>query len=69
MRASSQFGTEEDDVLDLAPQYDRLLGLGGNDKLNGEGLLDGGDGHDTLVGSGVLIGGNDDDHITGTGGS
>ncbi|RFQ09361.1 hypothetical protein D0N87_34940, partial [Pseudomonas sp. ATCC 13867] len=42
MRASSQFGTEEDDVLDLAPQYDRLLGLGGNDKLNGEGLLDGG---------------------------
>ncbi|RFQ18830.1 hypothetical protein D0N87_25400, partial [Pseudomonas sp. ATCC 13867] len=29
MRASSQFGTEEDDVLDLAPQYDRLLGLGG----------------------------------------
>jgi len=69
IRAFSQFGTEEDDVLNLDPQYDRLLGLGGNDRLNGDGLLDGGDGHDTLVGSGVLIGGNDDDHITGTGGS
>lgn len=49
--------------------YDRLLGLGGNDKLYGDGLLDGGDGNDTLEGSGVLIGGNSDDHLIGTAGS
>lgn len=67
--ASSQFGTEEDDDIVLDSRHDRVLGLGGNDKLHGDGVLDGGSGNDTLEGSGLLIGGAGDDHLLGTAGS
>jgi Ca2+-binding RTX toxin-like protein len=42
---------------------------GGDDKLYGDGYLDGGQGNDTLEGSGTLVGGDGNDNLTGTAGS
>jgi len=68
-RASSQTGSDGNDVMTLDPRYDRLLGLGGDDRLYGDGILDGGDGNDILEGSGLLIGGDGNDHLAATVGS
>ncbi|MBG7617925.1 hypothetical protein I5R65_00470 [Herbaspirillum sp. AP02] len=71
----TQTGTSENEYwTGLGDRSNRMVGMGGNDSLNGgqfADTIDGGDGNDNLLGYGgndTLIGGNGDDGLDGGGG-